>query len=152
MRLQTYRTSQFFNSSIETIWDFISSPQNLKDITPKHLGFNIISKQLPKKIFSGTIIQYNVKPILGISMNWVTEITHVEDGVYFVDEQRFGPYKFWHHTHILTKTDSGVLMEDIVRYIPPYGFIGTIANKLFIKKQLRAIFEYRRAKLEQIFG
>jgi ligand-binding SRPBCC domain-containing protein len=152
MRLQTYRTSQILNASKERIWDFISTPENLQEITPKYLGFEILSEHLPSKIYAGTIIQYNVRPILGIRMSWVTEITHVEEGKYFVDEQRFGPYKFWHHTHILTQTSEGVLMEDIVRYAPPFGFLGTIANTLFIKKQLTAIFDYRRSKLEKLFG
>jgi ligand-binding SRPBCC domain-containing protein len=152
MAIYTLSTVQKFPASIEDIWDFISSPQNLKDITPEHMGFDIISKDLPEKIYAGMIIQYNVKPLLGIKMNWVTEIAHVKEGEYFIDEQRFGPYKFWHHTHKITTIEGGVEMVDTVHYSPPFGIIGAMANKLIIQRQLKSIFDYRRVKLEQKFG
>lgn len=131
------------NASLEEVWDFISSPKNLKEITPEYMGFDITSKDLPEKMYPGMIISYIVKPMLNIKTLWVTEITHVKEQEYFVDEQRVGPYTLWHHEHILEKKDEGVLMTDIVSYKPPFGFLGSLANKLFIQIKLNEIFDYR---------
>ena len=139
-------------ATIYQVWDFISSPQNLKHITPEYMGFDITTKNLPEKVYPGMIISYLVKPLLGIQMRWVTEITHVSELKYFVDEQRFGPYKMWHHQHIIEAIEGGVLMTDIVDYQPPMGFIGAIANQLVIKNQLNEIFTFRTKKLEEYFG
>jgi len=139
-------------SSIEQIWDFISSPKNLKHITPEYMGFDITTKNLPEKVYAGMIISYTVSPIMGIRMRWVTEITHVSEQKYFVDEQRVGPYKMWHHQHIIEAIEGGVLMTDIIDYQPPMGFLGAIANKLMIKKQLNGIFTFRKKKMEEHFG
>ena len=103
-------------------------------------------------MYPGMIIAYRVKPILGIPMNWVTEITHVVEGEFFVDEQRAGPYRIWHHQHRILPVEKGVMMTDIVTYQPPLGFIGALANILFIRKSLHKIFDYRKAQLERIFG
>lgn len=119
---QFYR-EQKLNASIEEIWDFISSPKNLKLITPKHMGFDITSKNLPEKMYQGMIISYKVSPLLGIKTNWVTEITHLKELEYFVDEQRIGPYAMWHHQHHLEPIQNGILMKDIVTYQPPLGFL-----------------------------
>lgn len=139
-------------ASIDQVWDFISSPQNLKRITPEYMGFDITTKNLPEKVYAGMIISYTVSPLLGIKMRWVTEITHVSELKYFVDEQRFGPYKMWHHQHIIEAIKGGVLMTDIVDYQPPMGFLGGIANQLIINKQLNEIFTFRTKKLEEHFG
>ncbi len=98
------------------------------------------------------IITYVVRPVLNIPTNWVTEITHVKEGEFFVDEQRMGPYTLWHHQHKIEPIDGGVLMTDIVTYIPPFGFIGAIANKLFIRNKLKEIFSFRTKAVEDIFG
>lgn len=143
MAFYQLKREQFIKASLEEVWDFMSSPKNLKDITPKHMGFDITSDNKNDKMYEGMIISYIVKPVLGIPTKWVTEITHVVDKKYFVDEQRIGPYKLWHHQHILEEKDGGVLMKDIVTYEPPFGFLGAIANSLFIKQQLNTIFKYR---------
>jgi ligand-binding SRPBCC domain-containing protein len=152
MGIYKLKTVQLMASTMEEVWDFISSPENLKEITPGYMGFEIISKDLPGKIFPGMIIAYRIKPLLGIGMKWVTEITEVNDGKNFVDEQKNGPYSFWRHQHFIEKADNGVLMTDIVTYKPPFGLLGNIANWLFIGRQLRDIFEYRRQALEKKFG
>lgn len=139
-------------ASVSEVWDFVSSPENLKDITPRHMGFRVTSKSGEGKMYPGMIITYKVSPVLGIQLNWMTEITHVHDFSYFVDEQRTGPYKLWHHEHKLEDIEGGVLMTDIVTYIPPFGVIGAIANTLFIRKQLQAIFSYRTVALNKKFG
>ncbi len=147
---QFYHT-QSISAPAEEVWDFISSPKNLKDITPDYMGFEITSGNLSEKIYPGMIISYTVKPVLGVRMIWVTEITHIEEGRYFVDEQRIGPYLMWHHQHFIEPTDQGVLMTDIVSYSPPLGFLGVLANNIFIRKQLKAIFNYRENILEKRF-
>jgi len=140
------------NASLEDVWDFISSPKNLKEITPDYMGFDITSKDLPEKMYPGMIISYKVKPLLGISTTWVTEITQVKDKRYFVDEQRVGPYKIWHHEHFIEEITGGVLMKDIVSYQPPFGFLGSIANKLMIHHKLNEIFNYRTQAIEKKYG
>ena len=132
-------------------WDFLSDPKNLKTITPEYMGFDILSGA-DRKMFPGQIIQYILTPILGIPFRWVTEITHVEKGHYFVDEQRFGPYTFCHHKHFIKEIPNGVQMTDIVDYKLPWGFLERFAHWLFVKKKVKSIFDYREQKLESIFG
>ncbi|MCX7546939.1 SRPBCC family protein [Xanthomarina sp. F1114] len=143
---------QKINCTIDALWDFISSPSNLKVITPEYMGFDITSENLPDKMYPGMIISYKVSPILGIKTTWVTEITHIEDKRFFVDEQRVGPYTLWHHQHIIEPIENGVLMRDIVSYQPPFGFLGAIANHLIIKSKLKEIFDYRTVAVEKRFG
>lgn len=138
--------------TISEIWDFISSPMNLKEITPEHMGFVVTSNTVLEKIYPGMIISYQLNPFPSIKLDWVTEITQVRDFEYFVDEQRIGPYSMWHHQHRIEPIEGGVLMTDIVTYQPPLGFVGAIANSLFIREQLRKIFDYRTIALEKRFG
>ncbi len=138
--------------SIDEIWDFISSPANLKEITPKKMSFIIKSNTGSGKMYPGMIITYKVSPLLNIKLNWMTEITHIKDKDYFVDKQRIGPYAMWHHQHIIEAIQGGILMTDIVTYVPPFGFIGAIANKLFIKSQLEYIFDFRTSAINKKFG
>ncbi|MBD3639308.1 MAG: SRPBCC family protein [Crocinitomicaceae bacterium] len=152
MALYQIKKEQKIPVSVEELWEFISSPRNLAKITPEKMRFEIKTKNLPEKVYPGLIITYKVRPIGGIKMTWVTEITHVSEFNYFVDEQRKGPYKLWHHEHHIIPVDGGVLMKDVISYIPPFGFLGRIANKLFIQKQLNEIFEFREKSLENIFG
>ncbi len=132
-------------------WDFISRPENLKEITPDSMGFDILTTDLPENIYPGLMIAYKVKPLLGIPTKWVTEITHVKDQEFFVDEQRVGPYSLWHHEHILSDHPGGVLMKDIVTYKPPLGILGDIANAVFIKSKLNQVFAYRSKALDKLF-
>jgi ligand-binding SRPBCC domain-containing protein len=145
------RQQTFLNASLDDLWDFISSPQNLKTITPDYMGFDITTQNLPSKIYPGMVISYKVSPLLGIKLNWLTEITHVKDKQYFVDEQRVGPYKIWHHEHHLIPADNGIMMKDIVTYVPPYGILGDIANKIIIRKKLTEIFDYRQTRINTLF-
>ena len=140
------------NCSLDEIWDFISSPNNLKEITPDEMGFTVTSKDIPEKMYPGLIITYKVSPLLGIKMNWMTEITQVEDKSFFVDEQRVGPYKMWHHQHFVEEIKGGVIMRDIVTYQPPFGVLGAMMNGLVIKKKLKEIFDYRFEAVEKKYG
>jgi ligand-binding SRPBCC domain-containing protein len=152
MLLYQLHTTQKVPATMDEVWGFISSPKNLKEITPPYMGFDITSKNLPEKMYPGMIISYKVRPLLGIKMTWVTEITHVKEREFFVDEQRIGPYAIWHHQHRIEPIEGGVLMTDIVSYKPPLGILGSMANSLFIKKQLKEIFKYRTMAVERIFG
>ncbi|MCF7825308.1 MAG: SRPBCC family protein [Candidatus Marinimicrobia bacterium] len=151
MAFYQFKREQLIPASQVDVWDFISSPANLKKITPAEMGFDIVSGALPEKMYAGMIVKYRVRPLFGIPTTWVTEITHVQAGKHFVDEQRIGPYKMWHHQHILEQQADGVLMKDIVSYQPPLGFLGAMANAIVIRSQLAKIFEYRTLALEKIF-
>jgi len=144
--------TQIIPAEISEVWNFISSPENLKHITPPYLGFEIISNNLQEKIYPGMIISYKVSPLLGIKMKWVAEITHVKENEYFIDEQRIGPYAMWHHQHKIESYKDGVFMTDIVSYKPPFGFLGTLSNNLFLRKQLDRIFNFRKSVIEKRFG
>lgn len=152
MAFYQFQKRQKIRTSIDEIWEFISSPANLKEITPDYMGFDITTKGLPEKMYAGMIISYEVRPLLGIKTTWVTEISQVIDKRYFVDEQRVGPYSLWHHQHIIEPLEDGVLMTDIVSYQPPFGFLGAIANKLIIKSKLNEIFDFRTKAIEKRFG
>ena len=151
MKLYQLRSKQSLPISQEKAWEFLSSPGNLKTITPDHMGFNILSGD-DKPMFPGQIIQYKVSPFPGYTTKWVTEITHVKEGEYFVDEQRFGPYALWHHKHFIKSIEDGVEMEDIIDYKIPFGIIGEWAHPILVKKQLLQIFKYREQKLTELFG
>lgn len=150
---KVYRLSSKQNLPItlEEAWQFLSSPKNLKTITPEYMSFDIISGA-EKPMFAGQIIQYIVTPVLGIKTHWVTEITHVEDRHYFVDEQRFGPYALWHHKHFLKEIEGGVEMEDIIDYKIPFGFLGRLLHPVLVKPKLTEIFNHRTQKLNELFG
>ena len=150
MKIYTLKKTINIDTDLKTAWDFFSSPKNLGAITPDFMKFKITS-QNEEKMYQGQIITYFVRPVLNIPIQWVTEITHVEDLKYFVDEQRFGPYKFWHHKHFFNKTDSGIEITDIVHYALPFGFLGRIANSLTVQKKLEHIFNYREQKIKEIF-
>jgi ligand-binding SRPBCC domain-containing protein len=151
-KVYSLKRVQVLPISLERAWDFFSNPINLETITPDGMGFKTISKHHGDTMYAGQLIEYKVSPVLGIPLYWMTEITHVEDKKFFVDEQRFGPYSLWHHQHHFKKIDAGVEMTDIVHYKLPFWFLGDIANALFVKKQLQQIFDYRYKKVDELFG
>ncbi len=151
MKIYTLHKKQNLPITKEQAWEFLSSPKNLKTITPDYMGFNILSGA-DKPMFPGQIIQYIVTPVLGIKTKWVTEITHVKDYEYFVDEQRFGPYALWHHKHFIKEIDGGIEMEDIIDYKIPFGILGQLVHPILVKPKLEEIFSYRTIKLEALFG
>ncbi len=148
----TIKYHQKLPISLKDCWDFFSSPNNLKILTPEYLGFEIMNELGNRKMYAGQIIAHKVRPVLNIPLEWVTEITHVQHPHYFVDEQRFGPYKFWHHEHHFNAIPNGVEAVDIISYKMPYGFIGRAINHFKVKHDIDAIFSYRKAKLEKLFG
>lgn len=152
MAAHTIHRIQRLPVSLDKAWEFFSDPANLQTITPPDMGFKVISQYHGENMYAGQIIEYTVKPLLGIPMYWMTEITQVKDKEYFIDEQRFGPYSLWHHQHHFKTIPGGVEMTDIIHYKNPLGIIGRIANELFVKKKLDKIFAYRFTKAEELFG
>jgi ligand-binding SRPBCC domain-containing protein len=152
MAAHSIKTVQKIPVSLEKAWDFFSNPANLQAITPANMGFKVISKHHGDTMYAGQIIEYTVKPMLGIPLYWMTEITQVKDKQYFIDEQRFGPYSLWHHQHHFKAIEGGVEMTDIVHYKNPLGFMGRLANSIFVKNKLDTIFNYRYQKVEELFG
>lgn len=151
MKVNHFEVTQELPITIEKAWKFFSTPYNLAKITPPEMGFEVTSKE-QETTYAGMIITYIVRPIFGIPTTWVTEITHVNAPNYFVDEQRFGPYNMWHHQHHFTETPNGVLMTDILDYVLPFGILGQLVHKLFVRKKIESIFNHRRKVLDDIFA
>lgn len=150
MLLHCLSREQILPISQQEAWDFFSSPRNLDSMTPAELGFRIVHCP-SEKMHEGQIISYKVKILPGIWVPWVTEIKAVGEGRSFTDEQRFGPYKFWHHRHSFEEVEGGVKVCDLVHYIMPFGPLGTTAHALFARKKLQRIFDFRREVLERRF-
>jgi len=144
------RRKQLVKTDIATCWDFFSSPANLSKITPAYMGFDVRS-EVPDRMYEGLMIEYRVRPLLGIPMKWVTEITHVKDYQFFVDEQRIGPYKLWHHEHHFMETPEGIEMTDIVSYELPFGAVGSMVHPFLVEKKLNEIFAHRFKVVDELF-
>lgn len=148
--MKSLRQEQFLPISINEAWEFFSSPKNLNQVTPKELNFEITS-EIPDKMYEGLIISYKIKPMLSIKVNWHTEITHIKQFEYFIDEQRKGPYKIWHHEHHFKEVEGGIIMTDLLYYDIGKSIFGWIAGKLFVNKKVKEIFDYRYHALENYF-
>lgn len=146
------KREQQINCDIETAWKFFSAANNLSKITPKDMNFIVRTKMESDEIYEGMIIDYYVSPIFGIKMDWQTEITQVNHHRSFTDYQKKGPYKLWNHFHEFIPNEKGVLIKDTVDYELPMGFLGEIANKLFVKSKVEHIFSYRFNILEKMFN
>jgi ligand-binding SRPBCC domain-containing protein len=152
MKVYTLKRKQFLPLTISEAWDFFSTPKNLSRITPDAMGFQILYSSGGDKMYPGQLIRYLVTIMPLVSVHWVTEITHIDEPFYFVDEQRFGPYALWHHQHHFKEVPGGIEMTDEVNYAVPFGFIGQLTNWLFVERRVNAIFDYRFAMLEDFFG
>jgi ligand-binding SRPBCC domain-containing protein len=151
MKLEKLKTETFLPISLDEAWDFFSVPDNLNEITPEDMSFAIESKSQDGPAYAGMIITYTVKPLLNIPMYWVTEITQVEEKKMFIDEQRFGPYAFWHHEHHFESVPGGVKMTDVLYYKVPFGLLGTLVNSIMVRKKVQGIFSFREEKLKDLF-
>lgn len=151
MKIHTLQTRQRLPISLEVAWAFFSRPENLRLITPPWLDFRI-TNAVPEAMYPGTIITYTVRPLLGIPMPWTTEITHLDAPHYFADEQRFGPYRMWHHKHFFREVEQGVEVEDLVHYALPFGPLGSLVQPWLVRPRIESIFRYRYQALEQRFG
>lgn len=151
MKIYKLKREQELPISIDEAWDFFSNPRNLQLITPPWLGF-VIKSDLPEEMYPGMIVTYTVTPFMNIPVNWVTEITHVHKPNLFVDEQRIGPYRMWHHEHLFREIKSGVEVTDLIHYALPLDPLSRVAHELIVKRQLDEIFEFRRQFLKKRFG
>ncbi len=151
MKIYTLHKKQKLPISLDKAWEFLSNPKNLKVFTPDYMSFNIVST-IDRPLYTGQIIQYIVTPLLGIKTQWVSEITHIEEKKYFVDEQMYGPYALWHHKHFVKEIPGGVELEDIIDYKVPLGLLGQLVHPFLVKPKLEEIFNYRQEKLLELFG
>ncbi len=151
MKIKYKEWEQFIPRSLDEVWHFFSRPENLNAITPDDMAFEILSDIEGRQMYPGMIILYKVSPFFGFKMDWATEITHIKKSSYFIDEQRFGPYAFWRHQHHFEEKNDGVLMRDMLHYKVPYGPIGSLADALFVDRQIEQIFNYRIKAVERIF-
>jgi ligand-binding SRPBCC domain-containing protein len=150
MALKTLKTTLILPITPEQAWTFFSSPRNLNKITPTDMTFHITS-EIPDEMYEGLFITYKLKPLLNIPVSWVTEITHIKNQSYFVDEQRVGPYHIWHHEHHFKGVPGGVEMTDILHYDVGKSIFGWMASKLFVDQRIKDIFEFREKKLRELF-
>jgi ligand-binding SRPBCC domain-containing protein len=151
MKIYNLTRKQFLPISLQQAWDFFSTPHNLSKITPAHMGFEILYQSGGERTYAGQIIRYHVQILPGIKAHWVTEITHVKEPEYFVDEQRFGPYALWHHQHHFKAVTGGVEMTDEVNYAIPFGILGRVAHAFFVGREVSRIFDHRYQVLEKFF-
>jgi len=149
--IHTLRRQQVVRASLEEVWDFFSTPRNLDALTPDELCFRIVG-EIAETMYEGQIIEYRVRFIKGIWSRWVTEITHVRDKSFFVDEQRLGPYKLWHHEHHFIPEGDGVRLVDRITYVIGFGFLGDLVDRLWVHRKLARIFDYRQEKTATLFG
>lgn len=158
MAVHSFKQIQCIPVSLTLVWDFFSDPANLSLITPPDMDFRVISRYHGDRIYAGQLIEYTLRPLFRIPLYWMTEITHVrypvvgDGGCYFVDEQRRGPYRLWHHQHHFKEIAGGVEMTDIVHYQLPFSWIGEGAHALFVRRRVEAIFRYRTLRVEERFG
>ena len=152
MPIHILRRTQIVPASVEVCWDFFSDPRNLARITPPELDFQIRG-ELPPNIHAGLMITYRVRPLFGVPVTWLTEITHVEPPHRFVDEQRVGPYAIWHHEHFFTALEGGrTEIRDLVHYVLPFGWLGNLAHPLLVAPQLERIFAFRQKAVADLFA
>jgi ligand-binding SRPBCC domain-containing protein len=149
--MRQLKQEQFLPISLDAAWDFFATPKNLNLVTPDDLVFEITS-DLPEKMYEGLIITYRIKPMLNIPLKWVTEITHIRDHAFFVDEQRKGPYNIWHHEHHFKAVEGGVLMTDLLHYDIGKSIFGWVAGEMFVHNKVQEIFAYRYKILERYFA
>lgn len=152
MRPKRLEFTSIVPRSLEETWDFFSRPENLEKLTPEDVSFNILSPVQGVKMYEGMIIQYRVSPFPGFSTDWVTEITQIKYHHHFIDDQRVGPFALWHHQHFFQSLGPNrTEMKDILHYAAPLGPLGTLADLIFVNRQVRGIFEAREAAIKRLF-
>ena len=142
---------QVIPRGLDEVWTFFCAPGNLNSITPPDMNFEIVTGG-DVKMYAGQMIEYRVEFVRGLRSLWLTEITHVRGHEYFVDEQRAGPYRLWHHEHAFETVKGGVKMIDRVTYILPFGPLGDVVHALWVGRRLKYIFDFRYKKIAELFG
>ncbi len=129
------------------IFAFFADASNLQALTPDWVNFEILTPK-PICLHGGALIDYRLR-IHGWPVRWQTEITAWEPPLYFVDEQKRGPYRLWQHEHRFTPQNGGTLCTDEVHY-SVLG--GELTNRLFVRRDVEKIFAFRRRQLGERFG
>lgn len=151
MKMYRLTNTQKLPISLDEAWEFLSNPTQLENITTDELSFQKLH-DIPDKMYEGMLMQLRLKPFLGIPIDWLTEITHIKEKEYFIDEQRVGPFRFWHHEHRVLPIEGGVEIQDTVHYVMPFSIFGRFVHWLFLRKQVENIFIYREETMEKVFG
>lgn len=138
-------------ADLERVWAYFSTPRNLNEMTPSDMRFEFV-RGGEEPMYAGQMIEYKVSILPGVRVRWLTEISHVREKVYFIDEQRVGPYRLWIHEHRFESTAQGTHILDRVTYQLPFGILGNLAHALFVRKRLKAIFDFRRRQVQALFG
>lgn len=147
--IHTLERTQFIPADPVRVWEFFCAPQNLNALTPPEMHFEILGQPAP--MHQGQLISYRIRVAPGVRVHWLTEIRHVRDGRYFVDEQRRGPYSLWYHEHCFEPMAGGVQMTDRVTYALPFGPLGDLVHALWVRRTLTHIFDFRRGAVEKLF-
>lgn len=151
MKMYRLRNTQKLPISLDEAWEFLSNPNQLENITTDELSFQKLH-DIPDKMYEGMLMQLRLKPFLRIQLDWLTEITHIKEKEYFIDEQRLGPFRFWHHEHRVLPIEGGVEIQDTVHYVMPFSILGRFVHWLFLRKQLENIFNFREEAIEKVFS
>jgi ligand-binding SRPBCC domain-containing protein len=142
MQIHTLQRTQRLDGSPDDVFPFFADAHNLEAITPPLLRFRVVTPR-PIPMGVGTLIQYRLR-LHGIPVSWLTSIQAWDPPYRFVDTQLRGPYALWHHTHTFEPTeDGGTLMTDTVRYAIGFGVLGSVAHRLFVRRDVVAIFDHR---------
>jgi ligand-binding SRPBCC domain-containing protein len=150
--IHSLKSIQRLPVSMERAWAFFSDPRNLQALTPSSLNLKPTNEVWGDEVYAGQVMTYTVKPLLGIPLEWMTVITQVERNKFFIDEQRKGPYRLWHHQHHFKSIEGGVEMTDLVHYRLPMGIIGQMLHQPLVRKKLEEIFLYRYSRIQDLFG
>jgi len=141
---------QTVGAELDAVFRFFKDPTNLEELTPRWLGFRVLDST-DAEVRVGTVIRYRLR-LHGVPIGWTSRISELEEGVMFADEMLSGPYRRWYHRHRFRPVSGGTEIVDIVEYALPLGPIGRLVHTLSVKRQLRAIFDFRAARATEIFG
>ena len=149
MKVYELRRETVIPRPLTEIFDWFSDARNLEILTPAFLHFKILTPT-PIEMKAGAKIEYSIR-VHGIPVRWKTTIESWDSPKSFVDTQTSGPYALWHHTHRFREHDSGTWMEDVVKYALPCGVLGQLAHWLMVRRDVTAIFDYRAARIGELF-
>ena len=149
MKTYALQRQQLIKRPLHEVFDFFSKPDNLGRLTPRSMGFQMLTPA-PIEMRDGAVIDYAIR-LYGQDLRWTTLITLFDRPHKFVDVQLKGPYSFWHHTHTFTATEEGTIIADEVRYTMPFGILGRIAQYLVVRHQLERIFTFRQEQILALF-
>jgi ligand-binding SRPBCC domain-containing protein len=148
--IYTLHREQVISAPAERVWAYFATPRNLNEMTPPDMAFEFVHGG-NEPMYPGQVIAYKVAILPGVRVRWLTQITHLEPGQRFIDEQRTGPYRLWIHEHNFEPLPNGVRMTDHVTYALPFSLLGDLTHALYIRRRLAQIFDYRRDKVDALF-